>query len=347
MINLEGIWEKTEQNCLLTKEEITYLLQLNLGQTPQLFRKADAIRKKYLGDQIYLRGIIEFSNYCRKNCAYCGIRNSNTSVERYRISTSEIIETAKKIETFHQTTVVLQSGEDLYFSREFLGEIISQIKSETKLAVTLSVGERDFATYEYWKQKGLDRYLLRFETSDRALFKKVHPDDDFDERMQCLADLKELGIQVGSGFLIGLPGQTIEQLAEDILFCTKLNLAMIGVGPFIAHENTPLKDLANPFTNDIFFKTVAILRLLNKKSHIPATTAFDAIDQAGRNKLLTFGANVFMPNSTPKQYRDKYLLYPGKPCIDESSDDCASCVLLRVKALGREIGQDQGHWVDT
>ncbi|MFA5879763.1 MAG: [FeFe] hydrogenase H-cluster radical SAM maturase HydE [Candidatus Margulisiibacteriota bacterium] len=342
--NLNYLLNKIDQNELLNQKEIVHLLRLDEPETNILFQKADEIRKKYLGEKIYLRGIIEFSNYCKKNCTYCGIRNANTFVERYRISLEEIIDIAKKIEKFKQTTVVLQSGEDMYFTKELIGEIINKIKTETELAVTLSLGERDFATYSYWQQKGMDRYLLRFETSNRSLFNKFHPDDNFDERLQCLENLKILGIQVGSGFLIGLPEETIEQLADDILFCTKLNLAMIGVGPFISHPNTPLKQHQNPFKKDIFYKTVAILRLLNKKSHIPATTAFDALDANGRNKLLVSGANVFMPNATPKIYRNKYLLYPGKPCVDETSDDCASCVLFRVKSLGREIGLDHGHF---
>ena len=224
-----------------------------------------------------------------------------------------------------------------------MGDIIFAIKEQTSLAITLSVGDRDIATYAYWKEKGMDRYLLRFETSDNALFSKCHPDDTLDKRITCLKVLKELGVQTGSGFLIGMPDETIENLADDILFCTKLDLDMIGIGPFLAHEATPFAGMNNPFDKDIFIKVIAILRLLNKKSHIPATTAYDVVLTDGRNRTLQCGANVFMPNATPMKYRKDYLLYPGKPCVDESGDDCASCVLGRIRSLGRAIGKGPGH----
>jgi biotin synthase len=340
---LAKIFALVDENTLLTQADVCYLLQLKDADLAALYQKADLVRKQNTGDEIFLRGIIEFSNHCHKNCAYCGIRSQNKDVQRYRISNSEILATCKKIEKYQQTTVVLQSGEDAFYTTEILGELISQIKQQTKLAVTLSVGERDRKTYRYWQQKGMDRYLLRFETTNAALFQAVHPDDNFQERLACIYNLKDLGVQTGSGFLIGLPNETLAQLADDILFCSTLNLEMIGVGPFIPHHNTPLGNAKNPFDKEIFFKTIAILRLLNKKAHIPATTAFDAIDPNGRNKLLTIGANVFMPNSSPKEYRKHYLLYPGKPCVDESSDDCAGCVLARINALNRQIGTGPGH----
>ena len=286
---------------------------------------------------------MEFSNFCVKNCYYCGIYSSNKKVKRYRIPDEEILDVCRDMEKSGQTTVVLQSGEDPFYTKERMGELIEAIKSETSLAVTLSVGERDRETYGYWKDKGMDRYLLRFETSNETLFKACHPDADLARRLTCLKDLKELGVQTGSGFLIGLPDETIRQLARDILFCSELELDMIGVGPFIPHGDTRFNSLPNAFGKDVFFKTVAILRLLNKKAHIPATTAFDAIDPEGRNLLLSRGCNVFMPNSTPKKYREHYLLYPGKPCVDESAEDCSACVLGRISALGRKIGKGPGH----
>jgi len=175
------------------------------------------------------------------------------------------------------------------------------------------------------------------------LFSECHPDDDFDTRIACLKNLKDIGVQVGSGLLIGVPKETYEQLAQDLLFCTQLELDMIGVGPFIPHGSTPFSDASNPFDAEVYFKVIAILRLLNPCAHIPSTTAFDAIDPNGRNLLLQRGANVFMPNATPKKYRSEYLLYPGKPCVDESADDCASCVRLRIKSVGRTIGVGPGH----
>ncbi|HCT83592.1 MAG TPA: [FeFe] hydrogenase H-cluster radical SAM maturase HydE [Candidatus Margulisbacteria bacterium] len=343
MSMLEVIYEKVNSNNILNADEIVALLNTQGEDLHSLYSKSDFIRKQFHGDTIYLRGIIEFSNYCSKNCYYCGIRHDNLEVNRYRIAVQEIIEACKMIEQAGQTTVVLQSGEDYYFTGEIVGEIIAAIKRETGLAVTLSLGERDEEIYRYWKEMGMDRYLIRIETSDKALFEMCHPDDDFDQRLSCIKTLKKLGVQTGSGVLIGLPGQTIEQLARDILFCSGLDLDMIGVGPFIPHHNTPFANELNPFDKEVFFKVIAIFRLLNKAAHIPATTAYDAIHPHGRDLVLQRGANIFMPNSTPQKYRNDYQLYPGKPCVDESMADCASCVAGRIKRLGRLIGKDQGH----
>lgn len=321
----------------MKKQEVIGLLKSEGQELEALYKQADKIRADNFGGEVFLRGIIEFSNYCRKNCFYCGIRRSNLGVKRYRISDDEIVEAARKAEKAHCNTVVLQSGEDLFYTKDKMGELIKRIKQETHLTITLSVGERDLATYEYWKKCGMDRYLLRFETSNQKLFKACHPDDDFHQRIECLKNLKDLGVQTGSGFLIGLPNETYEDLAEDILFCTRLNLDMIGVGPFIVHTNTPFHVSHNPFPKEVFFKTIAILRVLNPKAHIPATTAFDAIDPNGRNLLLQRGANVFMPNMTPKKYRKLYMLYPGKPCVDESADDCANCTFRRISSIGRKV----------
>ncbi|MFC1595850.1 [FeFe] hydrogenase H-cluster radical SAM maturase HydE [Candidatus Margulisiibacteriota bacterium] len=324
-------------------EEVLRMLSCEGAELKDLYYKADRVRQDNCGDEIFLRGIIEFSNYCRKDCSYCGIRKSNQALHRYRIPEAEIVTACQQIAQREHGTVVLQSGEDLYYTKERLGSLIRQIKQESGLAITVSAGERDLDTYAYWQEQGMDRYLLRFETSNQKLFTNCHPDDDFNQRITCLKNLQQLGVQTGSGFLIGLPGETLQELAMDILFCTGLKLAMIGVGPFIPNPGTPLGELTNPFEKEVYFKTVAILRLLNPQAHIPSTTAFDAIQPNGRNLLLQRGANVFMPNATPQQYRKDYLLYPGKPCTDESSEDCAACVMLRIKKLGRQIGKGPGH----
>ena len=342
-MKINSILEKIDNGDVPSLEEVEFLLRASGGEMAALYDKADSIRRKYMGDDVYLRGIVEFSNFCVKNCFYCGIQASNSKVERYRMTDDEILEVAKDIEKMGQTTVVLQSGEDPFYTKEKMAGIIRAIKRDTSLAVTLSVGERDRETYRYWKDAGMDRYLLRFETSDKELFKICHENTDLDDRLKCLRDLKSLGVQTGSGFLIGLPGETLAQLAGDILFCTGLSLDMIGVGPFIAHGDTNFKGHLNPFKKDVFFKTVSVLRLLNKTAHIPATTAFDAVDPEGRNFLLTRGCNVFMPNATPGKYRRHYLLYPGKPCVDESAENCSACVLARITALGRRIGKGPGH----
>lgn len=323
--------------------EIISLLKATGNQESDLYDKANRIRKETMGDDIHLRGIIEFSNVCSKDCCYCGIRRSNASVTAYRIPDEEILETCLKMVDWGYTSVVLQSGEDPFYTRDRLTQLIGQIKSKTSLAVTLCVGVRDRETLRIWRDAGMDRYLLRFETSDPELFASCHPDEQLKIRLTCLDTLRELGVQLGSGFLIGLPNETLFQLATDILFCTQLNLDMIGIGPFIAHPATPFAKLPNPFTPDIYYKTIAIIRLLNPLSHIPATTAFDTIDPQGRNLVLSRGANIFMPNATPQKYRKHYMLYPGKVCVTESNEDCASCVQSRIKRLGRTVGRGPGH----
>jgi biotin synthase len=342
-MNINTIFSNIDENKLITLPEIIFLLNTQGQELDELYKKADKIRKENVGDEIFLRGIIEFSNYCKKDCNYCGIRKSNKNIFRYRLPDEEILDVCRSAEKANITTVVLQSGEDPYYDKEKLANLITKIKSETNLAITFSVGEHSLETYKYWKEKGLDRYLIRFETSDKKLFKKCHPDNNFLERISCIKNLQKMKVQIGSGLLIGLPGETINQLAKDIIFCTDLNLDMIGCGPFIANEETPFAKTTNPFESEIYFKTIAILRILNKKAHIPSTTAFDAIDSNARNRLLQLGANVFMPNLTPIKYRKHYLLYPGKPCLNETGEQCTRCVKTRVKNIGRKIGIGPGH----
>lgn len=329
-----------------SKDEILLLLDRRDDELRDLYDRADRIRQAHMGDEIYIRGIIEFSNLCANDCLYCGIRASNYAVNRYTMTPEEILSTAKKMEPLSQTTIVLQSGETPGLSDEEMGRLIKDIKAQTLLAVTLSVGNRRYETYRYWRDCGMDRYLLRFETSDRELFARLHPDCSYDERIECLHMLSDLGVQTGSGFMIGLPGESRGTLADNILLCRDLDLDMIGIGPFIPHPDTPLGAMRNAYEGDeeIFFKALAVLRLVNPDAHIPATTAYDAVfPGVGRNLALQRGANVFMPNDTPGCHRRDYLLYPGKPCIDETADQCAGCVLSRIHMLGRKIGQGQGN----
>ena len=323
--------------------EIAALLKAQGKACELIYTTADKLRSQRLGDTVYLRGIIEFSNVCVNNCWYCGIRCDNTSVGRYRMTAEEIVDTARNAKLWGCGTVVLQSGEDPFFTVEILGDIVRRIKAETGVAVTLSVGVRPREELAQLKAAGCDRYLLRFETTSNALFSAIHPDEPFEQRIQCLTDLRELGYQVGSGFMIGLPGSTPEMIANDILFATRLGLDMIGCGPFLSHPDTPLAE--KPLLEDrgIYYKTIALLRLLNPTSHIPATTAFDALEPEGRNLVLQRGANVFMPNVTPGKYRRMYQLYPNKPCVDEDGAACALCVRGRLATLGRDIGSGPGH----
>jgi biotin synthase len=326
-------------------EEVEILLRCDGDDLEALYAAADRVRHENVGDEIYLRGIIEFSNHCRKSCDYCGIRGPNRLVKRYRMTIPEIIEIACEAERLGNTTVVLQSGEDSWFTVGRMCEVIRGIRQKAGVAITLSIGERPYDELVQFKEAGCDRFLLRFETSDRELFGRIHPDDDFDDRVQCLHDLRRAGIQVGSGFMIGLPGGEVGTIARDILFATGLELDMIGCGPYLAHPETPLSQGPLLEDREMYFKTIAILRLLNPRAHIPATTAFDALFEGGRDRVLTRGANVFMPNVTPQKYRALYQLYPNKPCVDEDSGQCSACVVGRVGRLGRTIGKGPGHSV--
>ncbi len=331
-----------------TREEALRLLSAAPGAAREaLFKRADAVRHDRMGDDVHIRGIIELSNVCANDCLYCGIRASNPHVRRYTMEADEVLEVARRMPGWQQTTVVLQSGEAPSAERDrALAELIRRIKRETSLAVTVSVGNRPRATYAEWRACGMDRYLLRFETSDAALFRSLHPDCTLAERLECLRILRELGVQTGSGFLVGVPGETLGTLADNILLCRELDLDMIGIGPFIPHPDTPLAQAVNPYADDpeMFFVALAVLRLFNPDAHIPATTAYDAVFPGqGRNLALRRGANIFMPNSTPGRYRRDYQLYPNKPCVDEDTGQCAECVVLRLRALGRRIGSGPGH----
>lgn len=329
----------------LQKTELLAALNLDGGSLPLLTGAADRVRAALVGDAVYLRGIVELSNICAKNCAYCGIRAGNTAVRRYQMDPEEVLAVCRKMVSDGCTTVVLQAGE-FYggFDREFR-ELVAMIRQETGLRVTGSVGVRSADLYREWHGAGMDRYLLRFECSDPGLYRSVHPDSDLDERLQALRDLQEAGVQTGSGFMIGIPGETLETVAENIMLCRTMELDMIGVGPFIPHPSTPLAGSMNAWAGrpHLPYAVIALLRLANPVAHIPATTAFDAWEPgSGRNRLLTGGANVFMPNMTPAAYRGEYLLYPDKPCVDESPDQCSRCVRARIEMIGRTVGTGPG-----
>lgn len=329
-----------------SRDGVLRLLKSEGDDLNELYTRADRVRQEHMGDEVYVRGIIEFSNLCANDCLYCGIRASNFRVNRYTMTVDEILQAARLFEPMGQTTIVLQSGETPGLSDEDIGRLIRAIKSDTSLAVTLSVGNRSREIYSHWKECGMDRYLIRFETTDRRLFARLHPDCSYDERLECLHILKDLKVQTGSGFMIGVPGETLEILADNILFCRELDLDMIGIGPYIPHPDTPLGNEPNAYTGneEVFYKAISALRIVNPDAHIPATTAFDAVfPGVGRNLALTRGANIFMPNNTPVEHRKDYLLYPGKPCVDENADQCAACVMMRIEAIGRKIGTGPGH----
>jgi biotin synthase len=309
---------------------------------PHLYAAADRVRAATVGPAVHLRGLLEFSNICRRNCDYCGLRCDNATVERYRLTPDEIIAAACEAETLGFPSIVLQSGEDLWFTGPRLAEILRAIKAQTSLAITLSVGERNEADYRLWREAGADRYLLRIETTDPALFRRLHPDDDLEERKACLLALKHLGYQLGSGVMIGLPDQTPAALARDVLWLRELGAEMIGVGPFIPHPETPLAHAAGG-TFEQALRLVAVLRLVFPLAHIPATTAMASLDPLGREKALQSGANVVMPAVTPTDRRPLYALYPGKICLDDNARKCRGCIEARIRAIGRTIATGPGH----
>lgn len=328
---------------MLTKREILRLLnETDHSDVLTLFARADRVRRKYVGDDVHLRALLEFSNYCRRNCLYCGLRRSNRKAVRYRMTVAEILAAVSEAAAMGFRTVVLQSGEDPRYAIEDLCGLVRNIKTGTGLAVTLSLGERSYDDYRRLKEAGADRYLLRFETSDPLLFRKLKPDSVYEERFRCLRWLAELGYQVGSGNMVGLPGQSVESLADDILKLKELEPDMIGLGPFIAHPDTPLRGSADG-TIDRVLRVTALTRIVTRYAHMPATTATGTIDPGGREKALQCGANVLMPNITPQRYREHYLIYPGKICIVEEPARCRSDAEGMVAGVGRTVSQDAGH----
>lgn len=333
--------DRAFQSGSLKKSEITALLKEDINKLDYLLAEADRKREEICGQKVHLRAIIEFSSYCKQNCYYCGLRKDNQDLKRYQLKKEEIIKTAQKAAELGYQTVVLQSGEDEYSASEF-AEIIKDIKDSTGMAVTLSLGERDFADYRLWRQAGADRYLLKHETADQKLYQKYHPGMSYENRIESLRYLKKLGYQIGSGVIIGLPGQTAEILAEDLILSQSLKLDMIGSGPFVPHQKTPLKD-SSPGSLALSLKFTALSRLLLPLAHIPATTALGTIDPQGREKALQAGANVVMPNVTDSKYREQYQIYPEKICISEEAADCRNCISSIITSLGRYVSQDKGH----
>ncbi|PJI06731.1 MULTISPECIES: [FeFe] hydrogenase H-cluster radical SAM maturase HydE [Clostridium] len=339
MDNIMNLINKAEVTHNLTKSELVALLKDD-SHKDELFKAADRVRKKYVGDEVHLRGIIEFSNICKRNCMYCGLRRDNKNIKRYRLKPDEIIEIASDAKQYGYKTLVLQSGEDEYYTVPRLQYIVSKIK-KFDMAITLSIGEKTFEEYAAYKKVGADRYLIRIETTDKELYEKLDPGMSHENRKECLRNLGKLGYEVGSGCLIGLPGQTMESIAEDILFFKQINADMIGVGPFIPNEDTPLgKEKGGDFFLSI--KVTALTRLLLPDINIPGTTAMESLYPNGRSIALTSGANVVMPNVTEGIYRKLYALYPGKICVNDTPGHCRKCISLKINKLGRTVSDTKG-----
>jgi len=338
-VDLELLIDRAEHEHVLTKDEITALLK-SKAINEDLYAAADRVRCRYVGDEVHLRGLIEFSNICGQNCLYCGLRRDNTKIERYRLAAEVIVELAMKAKEYGYRTVVLQSGEAKCYTMDEMTDIIRKIKA-LDLAVTLSIGEKSREEYAALKTAGADRYLLRIETTDKALYQAMDPGMSWDNRRRCLRDLKELGFEVGSGCLVGLPGQTLESLADDILFFKELDADMIGVGPFIPNNDTPLSYAAGG-EFELSLKVMALVRLLLPDINIPATTAMESLREDGRIVALKSGANVVMPNVTEGDYRRLYALYPGKICVNDTPGHCRVCITSKIEGLGRKVSSDYG-----
>ena len=327
-----------------------WLLETDPTRLERLWELADVARRTHVGDEVHLRGLVEVSNHCARQCHYCGIRAGNRSLQRYRMSADEVLGCAEQARAFGYGTVVLQAGEDDALSADWVADVVRRIKSATELAVTLSLGERTRDELRSWRQAGADRYLLRFETSNAELFEKIHParPNRSAPRVQLLQELRRLGYEVGSGVMVGIPGQRYEDLVRDLGIFRELDLDMIGIGPFIPHPSTPLgklglQDHGVPADELTTYKMVALARLICPQANIPSTTALATVNLAqGRELGLRRGANVLMPNLTPRQYRALYEIYPAKACIRETADACHGCLRRRVESIGRHVGTGPG-----
>jgi len=350
MKNINEIIEKLFCQQKLETDEYAFLLteaQNSEDLRETLREKAVEIRKEHFGNKVFTRGLIEFTNYCKNNCFYCGIRRDNRNVSRYRLTEDEILDCCREGFGLGYRTFVLQGGEDPFYNDEKMCSIVSRIRNEfPECAVTLSLGERSKESYRKLKEAGADRYLLRHETACDEHYRKLHPSEMLlSERKQCLYDLKELGYQIGAGMMVGSPGQTTEMLAEDLAFLQELRPHMVGTGPFIPHSETPFAD-EKPGSVEMTLILLSVLRIMFPKILLPATTALGTLDPNGREKGLTAGCNVVMPNLSPVKNRKDYALYDNKICTGEESAQCVGCLGRRVSSVGYELVNERGDHPD-
>lgn len=340
----KDLLDKLFERYTLTDNELLILLS-GFDEDDRIYAAGLARKavEPYYGNNVYIRGLIEFTNYCKNDCYYCGIRKSNGKVSRYRLTKEEILECAAAGNQLGFRTFVLQGGEDGFFGDELVAEIVSSLKqAHPDCAVTLSIGEHSRETYKLWREAGADRYLLRHETADEKHYRKLHPDSlSLENRKRCLFDLKELGYQVGSGFMVGSPGQTVECLVKDLSFLQELKPDMIGIGPFIPHKDTPFgKEQAGDLSMTLML--LSVLRLLFPAVLLPATTALGTLHPNGRELGILAGANVVMPNLSPVSVRKKYELYDNKICTGEEAAECAGCLAGRINSIGYRIVECRG-----
>lgn len=344
---MTDIIKKLYRTADLTDDELAALIKSDDSSAAELLKKyADETRRKYYGRKVFLRGLIEISSYCRNDCIYCGIRRSNRSAERYRLSREDILACCKNGYELGFRTFVMQGGEDAYFTDEIMADIISEIRRNyPDCAITLSLGERSRESYKLFKEAGADRYLLRHEAASPELYSKLHPAElSLEKRKECLFNLKELGYQVGAGFMVGAPFQRIKDIICDLRFLQELQPQMIGIGPFIPHHNTPFAEEKGG-TLELTLRLLGILRLMFPRVLLPATTALGTIAPNGRELGLMTGCNVVMPNLSPVMVRKKYDLYDNKICTGEEAAECRGCLQRRIESAGYEIAIERGDCV--
>ena len=341
---MKSIIDKLKKTHNLTDEE--FLTLLSEAADPYLREAAEDVRRKFYGNKVYIRGLIEISNYCKNNCLYCGIRRDNKNVERYRLTHDEIIECCIEGYALGFRTFVMQGGEDNHFTDEEMCEIISDIKKRFHdCAVTLSLGERSYESYKAMYDAGADRYLLRHETASCELYSKLHPENmSLENRKECLFNLKKIGYQTGSGFMVGAPGQTLDDIIKDIRFLQELKPEMIGIGPFISHKDTPFKNSENG-SIEITLKLLSIFRLMFPTILLPATTALGSLSEDGREKGIMAGANVIMPNLSPYNVRKLYTLYDNKLSTGSESAQALENLKEKMKSIGYEIEISRGDFI--
>lgn len=342
-MDVKAIIEKLYETNDATKEELLYLLDNIADESKKLLMKrAHETRMRYYGNKVYMRGLIELTSFCKKDCLYCGLRRCNKDAQRYRLSLEEVLECVRKGDKLGYKTFVLQGGEDAYFTDDKVIEIIKAIKVEfPNNAITLSLGERSYESYKKLYDAGADRYLLRHESASKKLYESIHPDEPFEIRINCLKNLKEIGYQAGAGFMVGIPNQTNEDLVNDLRLVKELEPAMCGIGPFIPHKDTPLRD----YSHGSLEKTViclSVVRLLLPNVLLPATTALSSIDKQGREAGLKAGGNVIMPNLSPMSVRKKYSLYDNKAYILDEDAEYRVMIEKKIKEAGFEIEVSRG-----
>lgn len=346
MSTTTALIQRLNQEKQLTKDEWIFLIENREEKTAEyLFELARSIQRQHFGNKIYTRGLIEFTNYCKNNCLYCGIRRDNASADRYRLTTEQILECCKSGYELGFRTFVLQGGEDGYYTDERMVKIIRAIRdSYPDCAITLSLGERSFESYQRMYEAGADRYLLRHETASEEHYGKLHPAElSARNRKECLFNLKKIGYQTGTGFMVGSPGQTAECLAEDMMFIRSLNPQMVGIGPFVPHHETPFAKEPGG-TVELTLYMLGLLRVMLPNVLLPATTALGTIDPRGREKGILAGANVVMPNLSPTSVRKKYELYDNKICTGDEAAECRQCLNRRMESIGYELTVDRGDY---